>query len=97
MSVITRYINKSDFLLKKRFCISKINGNNNCDCLKDCDTTITPSDPNNPTNPKTRPDYTDRYSVTRDEYIQNLRFKSIGFRYMGKGIEDPDSYYKKKS
>ena len=94
MSVITRYINKSDFLLKKRFCISK---DTSCDCVRDCDPTLTKNPPTNPTNPKNRPDYTDRYSVTRDEYIQNLRFKGIGFRYMGKGIEDRDSYYKKKS
>lgn len=43
--------------------------NGKCGCLKDC---------------KNRPDYTDRYSVTREEYIQELRFKGIGFRYMGK-------------
>jgi hypothetical protein len=95
MSVITRYINKSDFLLKKRFCIYK---DDDCDeCFRDCDANIISTNPTNPTNSKTRPDYTDRYSVTRDEYIQNLRFKGIGFRYMGKGITDDDNYYKKKA
>lgn len=94
MAIITKYINKSDFLLKKRFCIYH---DNDCNvCLRDCDGATTTSS-KNPSNPKTRPDYTDRYSVTREEYIQNLRFKNIGFRYMGKNGDNKNGYYKHKT